>query len=62
MIVWNGRRAGAMRLGWPSSSVKPAPRLCRAIPVSPTSTPAPKPSKIDWIHDTALRSPSTAHR
>ena len=36
MIVWNGRRPGAIRLGWPSSSVKPAPRLCSAIPVSPT--------------------------
>ena len=44
MIVWNGRRPAAIRLGWPSCSVKPAPRLCSAMPVSPTATPEPKPS------------------
>ena len=44
MMVWNGRLRGAYSLGWPRSSVKPAPRLCSAMPVRPPTIFAPNAS------------------
>ena len=43
MIVWNGRLRGPTSFGCPGSSVKPAPRFCRLMPVPGTTTPEPKP-------------------
>lgn len=44
MIVWSGRLRGARTLGWVSSSVKSAPRLCSTKPVPAATRPLPNPA------------------
>ena len=58
MIVWYGRRPGSTR----PETAKHAPRFCRTMPVPGATTPEPKPWKRLWMNETAMRSPSTAHR
>ena len=58
MIVWYGRRPGSTR----PEIAKQAPRFWRTIPVPGATMPAPKLPKRLWMNDTAVPSPSTAHR
>ena len=44
MIVCSGRFRGASALGWSSSSVNRAPRLCSAKPVPGGTIAVPNPS------------------
>ena len=50
--VWGGRRPGAYSAGWPSSTEKPSPRLCRLMPVDGSKRWLPKPEAFDWMSET----------
>ena len=61
--VCGGRRPGPYSAGWPGSSEKPMPRLCRPMPVAGSNSECSRsPDAFDWINDTPMRSASTAHR
>ena len=60
--VWGGRRPGPYSAGWPSSRLKPRPRLWRLMPEPGSTSQLPKPAALDWMSETAIRSSSTAHR
>ena len=38
----------------PACSLKPEPRLCSVMPVSPATMPAPKLANSDWINEMTL--------
>ena len=60
--VCSGRLCGPISLGWPGCSVKPEPRLCSVMPVSPATKPAPKLLKSDWMNEIDVAVPSAAVR
>lgn len=62
MMLCMGRLPPATWLGWPGVVTKPMPRLCSAMPVPGTTTPEPKPLKLDWMNDTMRPSLSAVHR
>ena len=60
--VCGGRRPGATSAGWPGTSEKPTPRLCRKTPVVGSTRCEPKSSALDCVSDTPRPSASCAHR
>ena len=60
--VCGGRRPGATSAGWPGTSEKPTPRLCRKTPVAGSTRCDPKSSALDCVSETPRPSASCAHR
>ena len=60
--VCGGRRPGATSAGWPGTSEKPTPRLCRKTPVVGSTRCEPKSSALDWVSETPRPSASMAQR
>ena len=56
MIVCSGRLPGAMQLGWPGCTRKPAPRFCSRMPVLSVTTAEPKECATELMKEQTLRS------
>src|SRR3979490_2464587 len=56
MIVCSGRLPGAMQLGWPGCTRKPAPLFCSNTPVLFETTAEPNECAIELMKEQTLRS------
>src|SRR3954449_3623522 len=56
MMVCSGLFPGAMQLGWPGCTRKPAPRFCSSTPVLLETTAEPNECAIELMKEQTLRS------